>query len=31
MSRLQGVGLISKKEAINYGFTGPVLRSVGLP
>jgi NADH dehydrogenase I D subunit len=31
VSRLQDVGLISKKDAISYGFTGPVLRSVGVP
>jgi NADH-quinone oxidoreductase subunit D len=30
VDRLQGVGVISKEEAVAYGFTGPVLRSTGV-
>jgi NADH-quinone oxidoreductase subunit D len=29
MDRMQGTGVITKEDAINYGFTGPVLRSTG--
>jgi len=28
--RLKGVGVISKQKALNYGFTGPCLRSTGV-
>ncbi|TVR03245.1 MAG: NADH-quinone oxidoreductase subunit D [Deltaproteobacteria bacterium] len=30
MDRMQGTGVISPEDAINYGFTGPVLRSTGV-
>ncbi len=30
MDRTQGVGLISKEEAVNWGFTGPCLRASGV-
>jgi NADH-quinone oxidoreductase subunit D len=30
VDRLEGVGIISQKDAIAYGFTGPVLRSTGI-
>jgi NADH-quinone oxidoreductase subunit D len=30
MDRMQGTGAISQKDAVNYGFTGPALRSTGL-
>ncbi len=30
VDRLEGVGAISQKDAIGYGFTGPVLRSTGI-
>lgn len=30
MDRMQGTGIISQADAINYGFTGPVLRSAGV-
>ena len=30
MDRTQGVGTISKEEAINWGFTGPCLRATGV-
>ena len=29
MDRMEGTGVISKDDAINYGFTGPCLRSTG--
>ncbi len=29
--RVEGVGIISKEDAINYGFTGPCLRATGVP
>lgn len=31
MDRTQGIGIISKEEAINWGFTGPCLRATGVP
>jgi len=31
LDRLEGVGVISKEEAISLGWTGPCLRSVGVP
>lgn len=31
MDRTQGIGIISKEEAINWGFTGPCLRASGVP
>ena len=31
MDRTQGIGIISKEEAISWGFTGPCLRASGLP
>jgi NADH-quinone oxidoreductase subunit C/D len=31
VDRTQGVGMISGKEALNYGFTGPCLRASGVP
>ncbi len=31
MDRTQGIGVISKEEAINRGFTGPCLRATGVP
>lgn len=31
MDRMQGTGRISADDAINYGFTGPCLRSTGVP
>ncbi len=30
MERLKGIGVLSKKDAINYGVTGPVLRASGV-
>jgi NADH-quinone oxidoreductase subunit D len=30
VDRLKGVGIISKEDAVAYGFTGPVLRSTGV-
>jgi len=30
MDRMQGTGVISAEDAINYGFTGPCLRSAGV-
>ena len=30
MDRMQGTGIISQEDAINYGFSGPVLRSTGV-
>jgi NADH-quinone oxidoreductase subunit D len=30
VDRLKGVGVISRADAIGYGFTGPVLRSAGI-
>ena len=29
--RVEGVGIISKEDAINFGFTGPCLRATGVP
>ena len=29
--RAEGVGVISREDAINYGFTGPCLRATGVP
>ena len=29
--RVEGVGVISREDAINFGFTGPTLRAVGVP
>lgn len=29
--RVEGVGIISKETAINFGFTGPCLRATGVP
>src|SRR5688572_3566939 len=29
--RVEGVGVISQKDAINFGFTGPCLRATGVP
>jgi NADH-quinone oxidoreductase subunit C/D len=29
--RVDGVGVISREDAINYGFTGPCLRATGVP
>ncbi len=31
IDRLKGIGVIDKETAISYGFTGPVLRSFGVP
>jgi NADH dehydrogenase I D subunit len=31
MDRTQGVGVISKEDALNWGFTGPCLRASGVP
>jgi NADH-quinone oxidoreductase subunit D len=31
MDRMQGIGIISKEDAINFGFTGPMLRACGVP
>ncbi len=31
MDRVEGIGVISKKDALAYGITGPFLRSTGLP
>ena len=31
MDRTQGIGIISKEEALNWGFTGPCLRATGVP
>lgn len=31
IDRTRGVGVISKEEAISYGFTGPCLRACGVP
>jgi len=31
MDRTQKIGIISKEEAINWGFTGPCLRATGVP
>jgi NADH-quinone oxidoreductase subunit D len=30
VDRLKGIGVISKEDAVAYGFTGPVLRSTGV-
>ena len=29
--RVEGVGVLSQKDAINFGFTGPCLRATGVP
>jgi NADH-quinone oxidoreductase subunit D len=31
IDRMRGVGILSTEQAIDYGFTGPVLRSTGTP
>ncbi len=31
MDRTQGVGVISKEDALSWGFTGPCLRATGVP
>ncbi len=31
IDRTQGVGVISKEDALEYGFTGPCLRATGIP
>jgi NADH-quinone oxidoreductase subunit D len=31
IDRLRGTGPLTQEQAINYGFTGPILRSTGLP
>ena len=31
IDRTQGVGPISKEDALEYGFTGPCLRATGIP
>ncbi len=31
MDRTQGIGVVSREEAVNYGFTGPCLRASGVP
>jgi NADH dehydrogenase (ubiquinone) Fe-S protein 2 len=31
IQRLKNVGIVSKDNALNYGFTGPMLRSSGIP
>src|SRR5262249_6072862 len=31
MDRLQGIGTISKEDAIGYAFSGPMLRACGVP
>ena len=31
MDRMQGIGIISKEDAIGYAFTGPMLRASGVP
>jgi NADH-quinone oxidoreductase subunit D len=31
MDRMQGIGIISKEDAISYAFTGPMLRACGVP
>jgi NADH-quinone oxidoreductase subunit C/D len=30
-NRLAGTGVVTKEQAVGYGFTGPVLRSTGVP
>jgi NADH-quinone oxidoreductase subunit D len=30
-SRLQGIGLLSKKDCLAYGFSGPMIRASGIP
>jgi len=30
IDRMRGVGIVSREQAISYGFTGPVLRSTGV-
>jgi NADH-quinone oxidoreductase subunit D len=31
LDRMQGVGVLTKEEALSYGVTGPVARSTGIP
>jgi NADH-quinone oxidoreductase subunit D len=31
LDRMQGVGVLTKEQALSYGCTGPVLRSTGIP
>jgi NADH:ubiquinone oxidoreductase subunit D len=31
LNRTVGVGVLSKEDAVNYGFTGPCLRATGVP
>ncbi|MDH3653202.1 MAG: NADH-quinone oxidoreductase subunit D [Myxococcales bacterium] len=31
LDRMQGVGILSKEQALSYGVTGPVARSTGIP
>lgn len=31
MDRTQGVGVVTKEQAVNWGFTGPCLRASGVP
>ena len=31
MDRMQGIGTISKEDAINYAFSGPMIRACGVP
>ena len=31
IDRTQGIGVISKEDAMNWGFTGPCLRATGIP
>src|SRR3990172_12343204 len=31
MDRMQGVGIISREDALSYSFTGPMLRACGVP
>jgi NADH-quinone oxidoreductase subunit D len=31
MDRMQGVGILSKEDALSYAFTGPMLRACGVP
>ncbi|MCA9564071.1 MAG: NADH-quinone oxidoreductase subunit D [Myxococcales bacterium] len=31
LDRMEGTGIISKEDAISYGFSGPCLRSAGVP
>lgn len=31
IDRVKGIGILSKEEALNWGFTGPMLRATGIP